>query len=222
MNLENLEKNIGYEFKNKELLKNALTHTSYAYEHHVQSNEKLEFLGDSILEFVSSEYMYNKYTNLKEGEMTKVRATVVCEQSLYKVAVVHNFSDFLYLGKSEVMTHGNKRPAILADSVEAVIAAIYIDGGLEPAKKFIVENLKNEIEIASKNVGQKDYKTVLQEELQKNGDVKIEYHIISEKGPDHDKIFEAEVSLNGKVLAQGKGKSKKEAEMQTAKKALEI
>ncbi|MCI8618024.1 MAG: ribonuclease III [Clostridia bacterium] len=221
MNLENLEKNIGYKFGNIELLKNALTHTSYAYEHHVQSNEKLEFLGDSILEFVSSEYMYNKYTNLKEGEMTKVRATVVCEQSLYKVAVLHNFSDFLYLGKSEVMTHGNKRPAILADSVEAVIAAIYIDGGLEPAKKFIVENLKNEIEIASKNVGQKDYKTVLQEELQKNGDVKIEYHIISEKGPDHDKIFEAEVSLNGKVLAQGKGKSKKEAEMQAAKKALE-
>ncbi len=221
MKLENLEKNIGYKFGNIELLKNALTHTSYAYEHHVQSNEKLEFLGDSILEFVSSEYMYNKYTNLKEGEMTKVRATVVCEQSLYKVAVLHNFSDFLYLGKSEVMTHGNKRPAILADSVEAVIAAIYIDGGLEPAKKFIVENLKNEIEIASKNVGQKDYKTVLQEELQKNGDVKIEYHIISEKGPDHDKIFEAEVSLNGKVLAQGKGKSKKEAEMQAAKKALE-
>ena len=221
MNLENLEKNIGYKFGNIELLKNALTHTSYAYEHHVQSNEKLEFLGDSILEFVSSEYMYNKYTNLKEGEMTKVRATVVCEQSLYKVAVLHNFSDFLYLGKSEVMTHGNKRPAILADSVEAVIAAIYIDGGLEPAKKFIVENLKNEIEIASKNVGQKDYKTVLQEELQKNGDVKIEYHIISEKGPDHDKIFEAEVSLNGKVLAQGKGKGKKEAEMQAAKKALE-
>ena len=220
MNLENLEKNIGYKFKNIELLKNALTHTSYAYEHHVQSNEKLEFLGDSILEFVSSEYMYNKYTNLKEGEMTKVRATVVCEQSLYKVATLHNFSDFLYLGKSEVMTHGNKRPAILADSVEAVIAAIYIDGGLEPAKKFIVENLKNEIEIASKNVGQKDYKTVLQEELQKNGDVKIEYRIISEKGPDHDKIFEAEVSLNGKILAQGKGKSKKEAEMQAAKKAL--
>ncbi len=221
MNLENLEKNIGYKFKDINLLKNALTHTSYAYEHHVQSNEKLEFLGDSILEFVSSEYMYNKYTNLKEGEMTKVRATVVCEQSLYKVATLHNFSDFLYLGKSEIMTNGNKRPAILADSIEAVIAAIYIDGGLEPARKFIIENLKNEIEIASKNVGQKDYKTVLQEELQKNGDVKIEYHIISEKGPDHDKIFEAEVSLNGKVLARGKGKSKKEAEMQAAKKALE-
>ena len=100
MSIEKLEKNIGYTFKNKELLKTALTHTSYANEHAVQSNEKLEFLGDSILEFVSSEYMYNKYTNLKEGEMTKVRATVVCEKSLYKIATLHNFSDFLYLGKS--------------------------------------------------------------------------------------------------------------------------
>ena len=221
MNIEKIEKNIGYTFKNKELLKTALTHTSYANEHAVQSNEKLEFLGDSILEFVSSEYMYNKYTNLKEGEMTKVRATVVCEKSLYKIATLHNFSDFLYLGKSEIMTGGNKRPAILADSVEAVIAAMFIDGGLEPAKKFIIENLKNEIEIATKHVGQKDYKTVLQEELQKNGDVKIEYKIIKESGPDHDKTFEAEVSLNGRVLATGVGKSKKEAEMQAAKKALE-
>ena len=220
MNLENLEENIGYHFKNKELLKNALTHTSYAYEHHVASNEKLEFLGDSILEFVSSEFMYNKYTNLKEGEMTKVRATVVCEESLYKSAKLHNFSDFLLLGKSEVMTGGNKRPAILADSVEAVIAAIFIDGGLEEAKRFIIKNLDKEIDIATKNVGKKDYKTVLQEELQKNGDVKIEYTIIKETGPDHDKRFEAEVSLNGKVLATGKGKSKKEAEMQAAKKAM--
>ena len=220
MNIEELEKNIGYTFKNTQLLKTALTHTSYAYEHGVQSNEKLEFLGDSILEFVSSEYMYKKYTNLKEGEMTKVRATVVCEKSLYKIAILHNFSDFLYLGKSEIMTGGNKRPAILADSVEAVIAAMFIDGGLEPAKKFIVENLKDEIEIATKHVGQKDYKTVLQEELQKNGDVKIEYKIIKESGPDHDKTFEAEVSLNGTVLATGVGKSKKTAEMQAAKKAL--
>ena len=220
-NLEKLEENIGYKFTNKKLLQNALTHTSYAYEHGVQSNEKLEFLGDSILEFVSSEYMYNKYTNLKEGEMTKVRATVVCEKSLYKIAKLHNFSDFLYLGKSEVITGGNKRPAILADSVEAVIAAMFIDGGLEPAKKFIIENLKDEIEIATKHVGEKDYKTVLQEELQKNGEVKIEYKIINESGPDHDKTFEAEVSLNGKVLATGVGKSKKEAEMQAAKKALE-
>lgn len=221
MEIEQLERNIGYTFRNKQLLKTALTHTSYAYEYGVQSNEKLEFLGDSILEFVSSEYMYNKYTNLKEGEMTKVRATVVCEKSLYKIATLHNFSDFLYLGKSEVMTGGNKRPAILADSVEAVIAAIFIDGGLEPTKKFIIDNLKDEIEVATKHVGQKDYKTVLQEELQKNGDVKIKYKIIKESGPDHDKTFEAEVSLNGRKLASGVGKSKKEAEMQAAKKALE-
>lgn len=222
MSLEDLERNIGYKFKNIELLKNALTHTSYAYEHKVLSNEKLEFLGDSILEFVSSEYMYNKYTKLKEGEMTKVRATVVCEKSLYKVAIRHNFSDFLYLGRSEVIMGGNKRPAVLADSVEAVIAAVYIDGGLEPVKRFIIENLKDEIEVATKNVGQKDYKTVLQEELQKNGDVLIQYRIIREYGPDHNKTFEAEVCLNGKILATGKGKSKKEAEMEAAKKALEV
>ena len=171
-NLEELEKNIGYKFNNIELLQNALTHTSYAYEHGIQSNEKLEFLGDSILEFVSSEYMYNKYLNLKEGQLTKVRATVVCEKSLHKIATMHNFGKFLYLGKSEIKSGGNKRPAILADSVEAVIAAIFIDGGLEPAKKFIIENLKAEIEVATKHVGEKDYKTVLQEELQKNGDVK--------------------------------------------------
>ncbi len=220
--LKKLEENIGYTFKDKNLLKKALTHTSYANEHDLQSNEKLEFLGDSILEFVSSDYMYKKYTTLKEGEMTKVRATVVCEESLYKIAITHNFSDFLYLGKSEIMTGGNKRPAILADSVEAVIAALYIDGGLEIAKRFIIDNLKDEIEIATKNVGRKDYKTVLQEELQKNGEVNIEYKIINESGPDHDKRFEAQVLLNGKSLATGKGKSKKEAEMQAAKKALEI
>ena len=221
MKLEKLEKNIGYKFKNIELLKNALTHTSYAYEHGVASNEKLEFLGDSILEFVSSDYMYKKYTNLKEGELTKVRATVVCEKSLYKIALAHDFSEFLYLGKSELMTGGRQRTAILADSVEAVIAAMFIDGGLEPAKKFIIENLKDEIEQATKHVGEKDYKTVLQEELQKNGEVKIEYKIIGEKGPDHDKTFKAEVCLNGKKLAEGIGKSKKSAEMQAAKVALE-
>ena len=211
--LETLEKNIGYKFKDIELLKNALTHTSYAYEHGVASNEKLEFLGDSILEFVSSEYMYKKYTNLQEGELTKVRAAVVCENSLYKIALLHNFSEFLYLGKSEIVTGGRKRKAILADSVEAVIAAMFIDGGLEPAKKFIIENLKDEIEQATKHVGEKDYKTVLQEELQKNGEVKIEYKIIGEKGPDHDKTFKAEVCLNGKKLAEGIGKSKKSDEI---------
>ncbi|CCZ18845.1 MAG: ribonuclease III [Clostridium sp.] len=219
--LEILEKNIGYTFKNKALLKNALTHTSYAYENHIQSNEKLEFLGDSILEFLSSKYIYNNYPKLKEGEMTKVRATVVCEDSLYKIADKHNFSDFLYVGKSERMHQGNRKIAIMADSVEAVIAAIYFDSGLEEAEKFIISNLKEEIEIATKNVGIKDHKTVLQEKLQVNGNVNIKYEIINETGPDHDKTFTAEVKLDGKVLAVGKGKTKKQAEMDAAGKALE-
>lgn len=203
------------------ILKNALTHTSYANENNVQSNEKLEFLGDSILEFISSKYIYSKYPNLKEGEMTKVRADVVCEKSLYKVALKHNFSDFLYIGKSQIINDGNKRPSILADSVEAVIAAIYFDSGLEQAEKFIVENLKDYIEIATKHVGMKDHKTVLQERLQIHGDVNIKYEIIKESGPDHNKMFVAEVSCNNKKLAIGEGKTKKAAEMEAAKKALE-
>ena len=221
MNIEAVEESIGYTFKNKELLENALRHTSYAYENNVSSNEKLEFLGDSILEFISSKYIYGKYPKLKEGEMTKVRATVVCEKSLYQVAKLHNFSDFLYLGKSEIKTGERQRTAILADSVEAVIAAMYKDGGIEPVEKFIVENLKEPIEEATKHVGDKDYKTVLQEKLQVNGDVNIKYTITNEKGPDHDKTFEAQVECDGKFLAKGEGKSKKEAQMQAAKKALE-
>ena len=221
MNFSELEKSIGYKFKNKELLINSLTHTSYANENHVQSNEKLEFLGDSILEFISSKYIYNNYNFLKEGEMTKVRASVVCEKSLYKIALKHNFSNYIYLGKSQIMSGETKRPAILADSVEAVIAAIYFDSGIDESEKFIVENLKEEIDIASKNVGIKDYKTVLQEKLQVHGEVNIKYSIIKEKGPDHDKLFVAQVSCNGKKLAIGEGKNKKSAEMNAACKALE-
>lgn len=221
MDLSVLEKSIGYEFINKDLLKKALTHTSFANENKVESNEKLEFLGDSILEFISSKYLYNKYSKLREGEMTKVRATVVCENSLYKVAQKHNFSDFLRVGRSQIASKGNERPAVLADSVEAVIAAIYFDSGLDEAEKFIIENLKNEINIATQNVGMKDYKTVLQEKLQIHGDINIEYVIVNEKGPDHDKLFEAEVFCNNKKLAGGEGKTKKLAEMEAARKALE-
>ena len=219
-NLEILEKSIDYKFKNINLLKNALVHTSYAYEKNVESNEKLEFLGDSILEFISSKYIYNNYPKLKEGEMTKVRATVVCEDSLYEVANRHNFSDFLYLGKSERISNGNRKKAMLADSVEAVIAAIYFDSGIEEAERFIVENLKQSIEEATKHVGIKDHKTVLQEILQAHGNIKIEYNIIDEKGPDHDKTFTAEVRVNGQVLATGVGKTKKQAEMDAADKAI--
>ena len=216
-----LEKEIGYKFKNINLLETALTHTSYAYEKKKQSNEKLEFLGDSILEFVSSEYIYQNYSELKEGEMTKVRASVVCENSLYEIAKMHNFSDFLKLGKSEKISQKEVRPAIMADSVEAVIAAIFLDGGIEPTKQFIIKNLAKPIENATKHIGQKDYKTVLQEKLQIHGDVNIKYEILEEKGPDHDKTFVAQVSCNGKKLAIGEGKNKKSAEMDAAHKALQ-
>ena len=221
MELKNFEKKIGYSFINKELLKTALTHTSYAYENNVESNEKLEFLGDSILEFISSKYLFNNYKDLKEGEMTKVRATVVCEESLHKIALKHNFSDFLYLGKSESSNNANLSKAILADSVEALIAAIYLDSNLETAEDFIIQNLEEPIKLASKNVGIKDYKTVLQEKLQIHGNVDIKYYILKESGPDHNKIFESRVECNGKILGKGIGKSKKASEMMAAKDALE-
>ncbi len=216
-----IEESIGYTFKDKSLLREALTHISYAHEKGIKSNEKLEFLGDSVLEFISSKYLYNKFPKLKEGELTKVRAQVVCEDSLYEVAKKHNISQYIKVGYSEELSGGKNKPTILADSIEAIIAAIYFDGGLDEAEKFIIENLAEAMEFASHNVGQKDYKTVLQEKLQKNGDVRIEYKVIGEKGPDHDKIFTSEVIVNGKVLASGTGKSKKLAEMQAAKKALE-
>ena len=222
MDIEKIEQNIGYTFKNKDLLRTALTHTSYAHENKVESNEKLEFLGDSILEFVTSNYLYNNYKKLKEGEMTKVRASVVCEKSLHQVALKHNFSDFLKLGKSEIACNGNKKPAILADSVEAVIAAIYQDSNIQNAEKFIIENLKEQIEMSSKHAGMKDYKTVLQEKLQVHGNVKIEYTVIDEKGPDHNKIFVVEVKCDGKHLAIGQGTTKKGAEMEAAHNALEV
>ena len=211
-----IEDSIGYYFKNKAYLEEALTHTSYANEHGVKSNEKLEYLGDSILEFVSSEFLYNNFVNLNEGELTKLRAMVVCEESLYQVAKKHNFYDYIKVGNSEKIHGNNYKEAILADAVEA----IFFDGGLEKSKKFILDNLTDKIFEASKHIGEKDYKTVLQEELQKDGDVSIKYHIISESGPDHSKIFVSEVSLNGKVLASGEGRSKKMAEMEAARKAL--
>ena len=222
MDYTKLEKELGYTFNNKSLLEKALTHTSFAYENKVESNEKLEFLGDAILEVIISKYLYNNYKNLREGEMTKVRATVVCEDSLYEVAKKHNFSDFLRLGRSEIANDGQKRPAILADSVEAIIAAIYLDSNIQNAETFILNNLKTAVEQASKNVGMKDYKTVLQEKLQTHGTIHIEYITIDEQGPDHAKIFTVELKVNGKVLTHGTGKSKKEAEMHAAQKALEM
>lgn len=220
--LSKLENSIGYNFKNKQLLRTAVTHTSYAYENKVKSYERLEYLGDSILEFISSNYLFENYENLSEGEMTKVRAYAVCEDSLYKVALKHNFSDFLYLGKSELSGVNNKK-AILADTVEAVIAAIYLDSNdLSIVTSFVIDNIKEQIEYASTHVGVKDYKTYLQEKLQVHGEVLIKYTIIKEEGPDHDKTFTAEVECDGQKLATGSGRSKKAAEMEAARKTIEL
>ena len=217
-----LENEIGYVFNNKNLLINALTHTSYAYENKTKSYERLEYLGDSILEFISSNYLFTNYENLSEGEMTKVRAYAVCEDNLFKIANNHGFSDFLFLGKSE-LSGTNNRKAILADTVEAVIAAIYLDSkNINTVSEFVIKNIEEAIEFASKNVGLKDYKTYLQEKLQEHGEVSIIYTIIKEEGPDHDKTFTAEVEFNGKKLAIGTGRSKKAAEMEAAKKAIEV
>lgn len=216
----NLEEKLNYNFKNKKLLELALTHTSYANENkNNSSNERIEYLGDAILEFVTSEYLYKTYPKLSEGEMTKTRAYAVCETSLAQIANRYSFSDFLLVGKCETKINGKYRDSILADAFEAVIGAIYLDSGIESVKDFILKNVVGAIEDYIKHGG-KDYKTRLQEKLQVNGDVKIEYKLVEEKGPDHNKSFVSEVYCNGSFLGRGEGKSKKEAEMEAAKQAL--
>lgn len=215
-----LEEKIGYKFKNKDLLHLALSHTSYANESkNTQSNERIEYLGDAVLELISSEYIYKTYPKMPEGEMTKTRAYAVCENSLAKVANNYSFSDYLLVGKCEIKKDGRYRNSILADAVEAVIGAIFLDSGIDGAKKFILPNIIPQIEEYVKN-GNKDYKTQLQEKLQAHGEVKIDYKLVEEKGPDHDKIFVVEVYCDNKLLGKGQGRSKKEAEMQAAQKAL--
>lgn len=218
--MEELEKKIGYKFKNPRLLKIAITHSSYAHEmNELEYNEKVEYLGDAVLELISSEYIFKNHSKLSEGEMTKARAYAVCEEALAEVADRYSFSDFLLVGKCENKINGKYRTSILADSVEAVIGSIYLDSGFEDAKKFILPNIVNKIEEFVVG-GNKDYKTQLQEKLQVNGEVKIEYAIVDEIGPEHEKKFVAEVCCNNKLLGRGMGKNKKEAEMEAAKNAI--
>lgn len=221
-NISKLEELIGYSFKNKELLKHALSHSSYANERKISggSNERLEFLGDSVLSIVVSDYLY-KNMNVAEGELTKIRASLVCEKSLHLFSKQINLGDFMRLGKGEENTGGRERPSILADAFEAVIAAIYLDGGMEPAAKHILRFMPENIIEAKKPVFS-DFKTVLQEVVQKNPEEKVEYVLIGEEGPDHNKRFVVEVCLNSQVIGKGKGRSKKEAEQLAAKEALEL
>ena len=212
------ENNIKYTFKNKSLLELALTHSSYANESrvHIEYNERLEFLGDAVLQLVTSEKLYKENPNMPEGKMSKQRAALVCEDALANYSKQIDMGRFLLLGKGEENTGGRERPSILADAFEAVIGAIFLDGGIENAKKFILRFLDD------KGLHLQDYKTLLQEIIQKNPGERLSYVVVAEDGPDHNKSFTVEVKLNSNSIGTGFGKSKKAAEQQAAKEALEL
>ena len=218
--MEKLEQKIGYSFKNPALLKTALTHSSYANEQggDMAYNERLEFLGDSVLGIITAEYLFKNHRDFPEGELTKVRSALVCEKALYRFAKEIDLGDYLFLGKGELRTGGNNRPSILADAFEALIAAIYLDGGMKNAKEFVLGFIRSaQAEAIEINT---DYKTKLQEIIQKNPEEHIEYALLEETGPDHDKRFVVAVKLNSNIIGQGEGRSKKKAEQLAAKEAL--
>ena len=213
---------LGYRFRDPRLLEKALTHSSYANEgrHGLESNERLEFLGDSVLGFVAAKYLFEKETG-PEGELTKLRAAVVGEKALCSYSRELGLGDYLLLGKGERLTGGAERPSILADAFEAVIAAMFLDGGLEPVRGFVLRFVEKEANNQRKRHF-KDYKTTLQEIVQQNPEEKLEYVLTGESGPDHSKQFVVEVHLNSNVIGTGRGRSKKEAEQQAAREALKL
>ena len=218
--IASLEKIIGYSFNNKELLKLALTHSSYSNDNKqgkFNNNERLEFLGDAVLELSSSEFLFNEYKNKPEGELTRMRASIVCEPTLALCAKDINLSQYLLLGRGEDNTGGRYRDSIASDAFEAVIGAIYLDGGFTIAKEFVMKFVMNDIE--NKHLFY-DSKTILQEIVQKQYKERVEYVLINESGPDHNKSFEVEVRLNEKVLGKGLGRTKRKAEQQAAYEAI--
>ena len=219
--MDGLEERLGYKFNNINLLKNALTHSSYANEVRggFSSNERLEFLGDSVLSIVVSDYIYKHYPNMPEGELTKLRASLVCEKSLCAFSRELELGNYLMLGKGEEKGGGRERDSILADAFEAVLAAIYLDGGMEPARRHVMNFVLRELQHTDDEVF-KDYKTALQELIQRNPEEAVSYILTGESGPDHDKEFTVEVRLNSNVIGRGTGKNKKRAEQMAAKEAL--
>ena len=219
--MESLEKKLGYSFQNRELLSEALNHSSYSNEHRsagVSSNERLEFLGDSVLGFVTAEFLFKTYGKLPEGDLTRMRAALVCEQSLYEVAKLLELGQYLKLGKGEEAGGGRERQSILADAVEAVFAAVYLDGGMEQVRALISRVLLSRAPAAEER---RDYKTTLQEIVQRKSGQVLTYHMVEESGPDHNKSFLFEVRLNEAAIGLGCGHSKKEAEQDAARDALE-
>ena len=219
--LKEFQTRIGYEFNNINLLRQALTHSSYANEKHMKKlsdNERLEFLGDAVLEVVSSEFLYQNYTDVPEGELTKLRASIVCEPTLALCTKEMDLGRYIYLGKGEDHTGGRKRKSILSDALEAVIGAIYLDGGFANAKEFVLKYIMTDIEHKQLFY---DSKTILQELVQ--GERRqLSYRLIGESGPDHDKSFSVEVCVDDEVISTGTGHTKKAAEQEAAYKALLI
>ncbi len=221
--IEEVEKILGYTFKDKNILMTGLTHSSYANDYlgsSTRGNERLEFLGDAILDMVIGADLYYRFPEKQEGFMSKLRAEIVCEEALGKVAEETHLNEYMLLGKGEEVKGGRKRYSITSDLVEALIAAVYVDGGILPAIDTVNKLMASTIERASKDRFPADYKTRLQEYFQKNGKIMPEYRIVGEEGPDHDKTFTAAVFLSGKELARGAGRSKKEAELRAAQEAL--
>lgn len=213
---------LNYKFNNAKLLETALHHSSYAHEckGKVRDNERLEFLGDAVLEFSVSSYIFTHFEELPEGELTKFRASIVCEGTLAKIARKLNVGEHLKVGKGEELTGGRERDSILADAMEAIFGAIYLDGGIEVARQFIIDNMKEEIHQLRNSFTHSDKKTYLQEIVQKTSKVPIEYKIISEEGPAHNKKFVVQVVHLNKIMGEGSGKSKKEAEQNAAADAI--
>ncbi len=211
---------IGYTFKNEKLMERALTHSSYANENKCHDNERLEFFGDSILSVIVSEKLFKMFDSTDEGGLSKMRASLVCEQSLEKIARKIDLGNLIRLGKGEERTGGRKRPSVVSDAFEALIAAIYLDGGMEKAKEWVLNIMDDEISSIRNDNCFGDYKTHLQEILQSKGASNIEYNVLSEDGADHMKKFVVSVICNGKELGRGSGSSKKEAEQNAAKSAV--
>ena len=215
-----LQEKLGYSFQDISLLEHALTHSSFANESRGRytSNERLEFLGDSVLGMVVADHLYRTFPDMPEGELTRTRAALVCEESLVEVAQELDLGDYLRLGKGEELSGGRHRSSIQADAVEAVLAAVYLDGGIGSARKIIHRYVLSKTE---KPAGHRDYKTALQELIQRESGHTLTYRLTGEEGPDHAKIFWVEVCLNGEAVGSGKGHSKKEAEQMAAKAAIE-
>ena len=210
----------GYTFKNEKLLNTALTHSSYGNERHCICNERMEFLGDAVLSIIVSDYLFSHMPNDSGGKLSKIRASLVCEQSLAKLAREIGIGKWLRLGKGEELTGGRDRASILSDAFEAVLAAIYLDSGMDRASEWLLKLMSKDLKLAVSGKTYRDYKTMLQEEVQKNGGT-VTYRIISETGPDHHKDFTVEVSINNKPIAQASGMSKKDAEQNAAKKVIQ-